>query len=592
MDTNKLFQAIHDGENELALQIISGSVEGTVDLSLQPQHDKNGNNPIMAAFLQDMETVTEELIISGEFDLGFVNELNGNTLLILACKKKENKLALELIETGQSNPGQVNKEGNTALIHACDNNMPEVAIALIQTGQSKPDQVNIHNNTALIWACYNNMPEVAIALIKTGKSKPDQINTDGNTALMFACYNKMSEVAIALIQTGQSKPEQIDNYGNTALIYAKKNGMTNVLQRLKINIEKIIEMNLEYYHALEARNCPGYYVLKTGNNSEHLRLDKFSVYLHNNNIRLTKEMNTIAYKRLALVDIAQNKFCGPNMDSEYLYHSLMNNNYYALLRLCNPDEHLNIINRRDASIHSIITFKFIGVDKIYVDAFCVNQVRKYKGGGVLLNRLFDICILCGVNTIELQAVDTPDTVNFYKKMGFIESSIPDEETELLHMAGLLHMTNAAIVSEPRKSFQDKKYQDVLEEQEKQEFQYLQEMLEYEKDHTDDENSDAEEETLMKMAHHKMNILNIRRGRRKLTFPKKYSDYEFVPISSTTLSNRENEGYHQTVPISEYTVGKENTSKKQRLYGGKSKKCKRTKKSKKISNKTRKTKKNK
>jgi ankyrin repeat protein len=108
------------------------------------------------------------------------------------------EVVIKLIETGLSNPDQINKYGDTALISACENNLSDVAIKLIESGLSKHNQINNYKNTALILACYNNMSEVALKLIETGLLKLDQINNDGNTALILACNNNMSEVIVKL----------------------------------------------------------------------------------------------------------------------------------------------------------------------------------------------------------------------------------------------------------------------------------------------------------------------------------------------------------------------------------------------------------
>ena len=171
-----------------------------------------------------------DLIKSNPNDVGFIDNDNGETALIIACHLKMNEVALALIERGQSHLAQNNNDENNALIYACQNKMNEVALALIETGQSNPGQINSYGNTALMYVCLNNMNEVALALIATGQSKPEQINNDEeNTALMYACQNSMNEVALALILTGQSNLEHVNYFEkNTALIYACENIMDDI----------------------------------------------------------------------------------------------------------------------------------------------------------------------------------------------------------------------------------------------------------------------------------------------------------------------------------------------------------------------------
>ena len=46
--------------------------------------------------------------------------------------------------------------------------MKEVALELIQTGKSNPDHIDNDGNTALSWACKKDMKEVAYKLVSIG----------------------------------------------------------------------------------------------------------------------------------------------------------------------------------------------------------------------------------------------------------------------------------------------------------------------------------------------------------------------------------------------------------------------------------------
>lgn len=169
---------------------------------------------------------------------------NGMTLLIWACYQGMTDVALTLIETGHSNPGQIDHSGYTALLWACKNGMAEVALALIKTGHSKPGHIDKDGNTALIFASNLPMKEVALALIKMGHSRPAHINAAGNTALIMACYHKAEEVALKLIEMDKANPEQISQSGSSAFYYAIVHGMNPVAKKLFKKLQKTKEGKL------------------------------------------------------------------------------------------------------------------------------------------------------------------------------------------------------------------------------------------------------------------------------------------------------------------------------------------------------------
>jgi hypothetical protein len=116
--------------------------------------------------------------------------------------------------------------------------MEKVAIKLIETGQSKPEHINNDGMTALMFVCETVMEKVAIKLIETGQSKPEHINKSGDTALIFACRSEfMNNAAIKLIETGQSNPQQVNKEGKTALYYANNNGFDDVVYLLETKLK-------------------------------------------------------------------------------------------------------------------------------------------------------------------------------------------------------------------------------------------------------------------------------------------------------------------------------------------------------------------
>jgi hypothetical protein len=108
----------------------------------------------------------------------------------------------------------------------------------------------------------------------------------------------------------------------------------------------------------------------------------------------------------------------------------MNTNY--LIRTCGLVTHLClycIVNK--SILHSVVSF-YLKVDTIVVDALCVNQTLSastyttYKQnditGGTLLNKLFAILRDNGNYFVTLEAIPNLQTLAFYRKHNFNESS--------------------------------------------------------------------------------------------------------------------------------------------------------------------------
>jgi hypothetical protein len=101
-------------------------------------------------------------------------------------------------------------------------------------------------------------------------------------------------------------------------------------------------------------------------------------------------------------------FCGNNMSSEYLLHSFQTHSSIFIL------ENIN----EKFVVHSVITFFFDKYRNLTVDAFCVNKVLALKGAGILLDILIEGCRHSKIRIIKLKAIDTIDTIGFYKHKKF------------------------------------------------------------------------------------------------------------------------------------------------------------------------------
>ena len=108
-----------------------------------------------------------------EIDFKSVDDEN-KTALIVACENALEDVALELINTGKSNPGHIDNSWNTALMYACEKSLENVALELIKTGESNPLHSNVNNYTALKYAIINNLNSVIRELPNTiNRAGPD-----------------------------------------------------------------------------------------------------------------------------------------------------------------------------------------------------------------------------------------------------------------------------------------------------------------------------------------------------------------------------------------------------------------------------------
>lgn len=198
------------------------------------EFDSNGLNALELACHMKNIPIIRALINSGKINLGEPNKNTSYTILILSIVLDLKDIALELIRTGQSNPGHKDSNKITALMYACDKNFDDVALELIATGQSDPGYQNDFGDTALMYACKRGNVNIALKLISTGQSDPGVENDDGDTALTICCENALMDVrvAIELINTGESNPGNINNAGETALTIACRYNIEDIINAL------------------------------------------------------------------------------------------------------------------------------------------------------------------------------------------------------------------------------------------------------------------------------------------------------------------------------------------------------------------------
>lgn len=208
-----------------------------------------------------------------------------------------------------------------------------------------------------------------------------------------------------------------------------------------------IQMDFEIYKKFDELN--DYYILKLPDNFDDLPeniKNAINTYFTIETLNISANPSKfISSKEVRIINesILYN-FCGINMNSDYLSRSIFNNNYFALIKF-------RKINDVKYVVHSAITFDFKilhdATYMLYIDAYCVNKIHNMIGASILLNRLYDICILSGISSILLTAIDTTETLNFYKKMGFVETGRGTRD-------GLKEMENKKVVSQPRSEYDE------------------------------------------------------------------------------------------------------------------------------------------
>jgi hypothetical protein len=216
-----------------------------------------------------------------------------------------------------------------------------------------------------------------------------------------------------------------------------------------------IDILTSYYGNYENRNF--YYIFKKTN--IYGEIDSINKYFTPNNFNdnliiynqdqfmRDQNVNNILNEaaQMIKIDNIDRHFCGKDgdndsaMDRSYLFTSIKNIKYYALLKI-------QIDQNNHHFLHSAITFMFQvnstthQIDSLYIDALCVNYKTNSFGGSILINRMFDLCRVQGINIITLLAVNTPNTINFYSKMGFQErTDVPDKK-----LFGVTEMINNVV----------------------------------------------------------------------------------------------------------------------------------------------------
>jgi hypothetical protein len=110
-------------------------------------------------------------------------------------------------------------------------------------------------------------------------------------------------------------------------------------------------------------------------------------------------------------------FCGPDMNTYYLSRSISTSDLCLFGFIPSSSD----TKLSKTHIHSVLTFNFVGSDTIKIDALCVNNVRKYSGAGKLLMDVISIARKNHISRLDLDAIQTKETLDFYNKYWFTAS---------------------------------------------------------------------------------------------------------------------------------------------------------------------------
>ena len=174
-----------------------------------------------------------------------------------ACEDKDVNLAMSIIKSKNLKLDSVDSDGRTALMYAIKNQLKDVAIELINSGHSNPGAVDkILNNTALILSVKGNLPNIVTALINSGQSNIEQADHFGYTALIWSFKKRLYDIGFEIIETNKSNPGQVDNVGETALIHAVSNLMDKktIKQKIQTLRETYDKLKAEYKTILQSIN--------------------------------------------------------------------------------------------------------------------------------------------------------------------------------------------------------------------------------------------------------------------------------------------------------------------------------------------------
>ena len=213
-------------ENRMT-EVVKKLIERRADVNIQ---DENGDTALIGACKKNRVNVALALLEHPYIEVNLMNN-NGETALGWAFKNGLLEVVKKLIKRGADTNKQ-NDQGETMLMKSIFRKHTNVALALLEDDNIKVNLVTNKGETALHRASEKGMLEVVMELITKGADVNVQ-DEYGFTALIVACANKHADVALALLERKDIEVDLEDKDGDTALDYASKNGTTEVVERIR-----------------------------------------------------------------------------------------------------------------------------------------------------------------------------------------------------------------------------------------------------------------------------------------------------------------------------------------------------------------------
>ncbi|KAL6631668.1 ankyrin [Neocallimastix sp. 'constans'] len=165
--------------------------------------DKNGDTPLIKACKKNDQKAVKELI-ENKADVNLKNDKNGYTPLIIACNEGNEEIVKILIENG----AKINikdENGYTALVFACSNGNENIdnqkLVKLLIDSKAKINSKNKNGDSPLTIACGNGNENIIKYLIEH-KAEINTENKNGYTPLIRACYKENEKIIKYLIDHG------------------------------------------------------------------------------------------------------------------------------------------------------------------------------------------------------------------------------------------------------------------------------------------------------------------------------------------------------------------------------------------------------
>ncbi len=172
-----------------------------------------GYTPLMAVCYNGWSDIAHKILDRGNCNLGQVNQERKNAL-VFAIVKDMDDICYRLLESDETDPGIIeNVQHITPLFYAILRKNEKLAIRILETGRALPDLKTKMNETCLMMACHFKMYDLAHKLLDTGKSVPEVISHLKYNAFIYSCqYEEFYDVSIRILSMmGEDKFKGIIN---------------------------------------------------------------------------------------------------------------------------------------------------------------------------------------------------------------------------------------------------------------------------------------------------------------------------------------------------------------------------------------------